>query len=308
MIIDLAHNEAGLEALLRVAEGLRPPGSAVHLGLGTAGDRTDEILQGLGELAGRRADRVTAVHKADYLRGREMDDLEAQLRIGLSRVGVAEIDSYASELDGLQALVATADRGDVLAVMVHADRVKLDAWLIDNGATGDTPKDIRRKVIAARGEHEAETMIAELWANPDELARIAAAQALADTDPADPRLIFELASAYASSGENEQAIRLYDKAIGAGLREPHRHRALIQQASSYRSIGDLPAARQILDTLWDLRPGSAAIAAFRALTMLDQGEAPAAVADLINVLLSHSGDADDEAYRVSLHRNVADLR
>jgi cyanophycin synthetase len=308
VIVDLAHNEAGLEALLRVAEGLRPPGSAVHLGLGTAGDRTDEILQGLGELAGRRADRVSVVHKADYLRGREMVDLEAQLRIGLSRVGVAEIDSYPSELDGLQALVMTADPDDVLAVMVHADRVKLDEWLTENGATVDSPRNIRRKVIAARGEHEAEALIAELRANPDAQGRIGAAQALADTDPADPRLIFELASAYDTSGDSGRAIALYDRAIGAGLLEPHRHRAMIQQASSYRSVGDLAAARRILDSLAELRPGSAAIAAFRALTMLDQGEAPAAVADLINVLLSHSGDSDDDAYRASLHRKVEKLR
>jgi len=101
---------------------------------------------------------------------------------------------------------------------------------------------------------------------------------------------------------------LYDEALGAGLREPHRHRAQIQQASSYRNIGDLASARGILDALAELRPGSAAIAAFRALTMLDQGEAPGAVADLINVLLSHAGDSDDETYRASLHRNAAELR
>jgi cyanophycin synthetase len=307
VILDLAHNEAGLEALLGVAEGLRPPGSAVHLGLGTAGDRTDEILQGLGELAGRRADRVSAVHKSEYLRGREMDDLEAQLRIGLARVGVAEIDSYPSELEGLQALAMTAERDDVLAVMVHADRVKLHEWLTDNGASVDSAKEIRRKVIAARGEHEAELAIAELRANPDAQARIAAAEALADTDRADPRLIFELASAYDTSGDSARAIALYDNAIGAGLREPHRHRAMIQQASSYRSVGDLAAARRILDSLAKLRPGSAAVAAFRALTMLDQGEAPAAVADLINILLTHSGDSDDEAYRASLHRELEAL-
>ena len=308
VIIDLAHNEAGLEALLRVAEGLRPPGSAVHLGLGTAGDRTDEILQGLGELAGRRADSVSAVHKSDYLRGRETDDLEAQLRIGLSRVGVAEIDSYPSELEGLQGLVATADRGDVLAVMVHADRVQLDEWLMANGATVDSPKDIRRKVIAARGEHEAEAAIAEIRGYVDDQARVLAAQALADTDAGDARLIFELASALDAAGDNVRAIALYDKAIGGGLREPHRHQALIQQASSYRAVGDLAAARKILDALSELRPGSAAVAAFRALTMLDQGEGSAAVADLINVLLSHAGDVDDEAYRAALHRNAADLR
>ena len=308
VIIDLAHNEAGLEALLRVAEGLRPPGSAVHLGLGSAGDRTDDILQGLGELAGRRADRVSAVHKASYLRGREMEDLEAQLRIGLARVGVAEIDSYQTELEGLQAMVATAGRGDVLAAMVHADRVKLDEWLMGNGATVDSAMEIRRKVIAARGEHEAEAAIAELWANPDEQLRVVAAQTLADTDPGDPRLIFELASAHDSAGDDHQAIALYDKALGVGLREPHRHRALIQQASNYRNVGDLAAARRILDGLSGQRPDSAAVAAFRALTMLDQGEASAAVANLINVLLSHSGDADDEAYRAALHRYVEELR
>jgi cyanophycin synthetase len=308
VIIDLAHNEAGLEALLRVAEGLRPPGSAVHLGLGTGGDRTDEILQGLGELAGRRADRVSAVHKSKYLRGREMEDLEEQLRIGLSRVGVAEIDSYPSELEGLQALVATADQGDVLAVMVHADRVELDGWLRENGATVDSPRDIRLKVIAARGEHEAEAAIAELWANPDVQARIVAAQALSDTAAGDPRLIFELASAHDSGGDDQQAIALYDKALGAGLREPHLHRALMQQASSYRNVGDLIAARRILDELSEQRPGSAAVAAFRALTMLDQGDQKGAVADLINVLLSRSGDADDDAYRASLHRYAEELR
>ncbi|MEO6145437.1 MAG: tetratricopeptide repeat protein, partial [Dermatophilaceae bacterium] len=308
VIIDLAHNEAGLEALLRVAEGLRPPGSAVHLGLGTAGDRTDDLLQGLGELAGRRADRVSVVHKAEYLRGREMEDLEAQLRIGLSRVGVAEIDSYASEFEALQALVTSADQGDVLAVMVHADRVRLDEWLMENGATVDSAIEIRRKVIAARGEHEAETAIAQLWANPDEQARLGAAQALADTDPSDPRLIFELASAHGASGADRKAIVLYDKALGTGLREPHRHRALIQQASCYRNVGDFPAARRILDALSDQRPDSAAVAAFRALTMLDQGEQRAAVADLINVLLSHAGDADDEAYRASLHHHTEELR
>jgi len=307
VIIDFAHNEAGLEALLAVAGGLRPPGSAVHLGLGTGGDRTDEILQGLGELAGRRADRVSVVHKASYLRGRQMAQLEAQLRIGLARVGVAEIDSYPSELDGLAALVAAASSGDVLAVMVHADRVGLQEWLSGRGATVDSARDIRRKVTLARGEHEAEAAIAALWAEPDAPARIGAARDLLDSDPGDPRLIFELASAYDDAGEQMEAISLYDKALGAALGEPHRHRALLQLASSYRTVGNLTAARAILDALFMDRPGSAAVAAFRALTMLDQGEAPAAVADLIDVLLSRSGDPDDQAYRAVLHAHAQEL-
>ena len=308
VIIDFAHNEAGLEGLLRVAEGLRPPGSAVHLGLGTGGDRTDEILQGLGELAGRRADRVSVVHKASYLRGRQMAELEAQLRIGLARVGVAEIDSYPTELEGLQALVATAGPGDVLAVMVHADRVQLEQWLASVGATLDCAREIRKKVIASRGEHESEAAIALLRSDPDAVTRLIGTQRLLDTDPGDPRLIFELASAHDDAGDRGQAVALYDKALSGGLREPHRHRALLRQASSYRNVGDLGAARAILDKLVQERPGSAAVAAFRALTMLDQGEAGAAVADLIEVLLSRSGDADDEAYRAVLHRFAQQLR
>ena len=308
VILDFAHNEAGLECLLRVAEGLRPPGAAVHLGLGTGGDRTDEILQGLGELAGRRADRVSVVHKASYLRGRESADLEAQLLAGLARVGVAEIDSHPTELEGLEALVSMAGEGDVLAVMVHADRVRLDDWLTGHGAAIDSARDIRRKVVASRGEHEAEASIAELRAKLDAPARVVAAQALFETCPGDPRLIFELASAHAWAGEEDEAIALYDKALGAGLREPHRHRALLQQACGYRNVGDLGAARTILDPLARERPGNAAIAAFRALTMLDQGEAAAAVADLINVLLSRSGDADDEAYRTALHGYADELQ
>jgi len=82
----------------------------------------------------------------------------------------------------------------------------------------------------------------------------------------------------------------------------------MQQASGYRAVGDLAAARRILDALSDQRPDSAAVAAFRALTMLDQGEPRTAVADLIDVLLAHSGDTDDEAYRIPLHRQAEELR
>ena len=84
--------------------------------------------------------------------------------------------------------------------------------------------------------------------------------------------------------------------------------ALLQQAACHRSTGDLGAARAILDALSVERPGSAAVAAYRALTMLDQGEPEAAVADLIDVVLSRSGDADDEACRADLHSSAGQLR
>ena len=160
VIVDLAHNEAGLEALMDVAHGLKVPGGQVHLGLGLAGDRTDELLESMGELAGLRADRVVAAHKEHYLRGRTMAELEGHLRTGLARAGVADIESYDTELAGLQALVPAAADGDVIALMCHAERSAVTGWLAEQGATADGPDDIRRKVVAARGRHELEDRIA----------------------------------------------------------------------------------------------------------------------------------------------------
>ena len=70
VVIDLAHNEAGVEALLEVLHGLRPLGAVAHLVMGGVGDRTDEVLRGIGELGARGADRVSIAHKDRYLRGR----------------------------------------------------------------------------------------------------------------------------------------------------------------------------------------------------------------------------------------------
>ena len=241
VVVDLAHNEAGLEALLDVARGLVAPGGRVHLALGTAGDRTDEILQALGEIAGLRADHVVAAHKAHYLRGRTVDELEAQLRIGLANAGVGDVASYPTELSGLQALVEAADDGDVVAVMCHAERVEIVDWLHARGATSDDPDAIRRKVVRARGEHECEDEIAALWELPDAAARVDAAAALYAAHPGDARIAYEYAGAHDSAGDEAAAVPLYEEALAAGLREPHRHRAQLQLASSLRNLA--PARR-----------------------------------------------------------------
>jgi cyanophycin synthetase len=134
VVVDLAHNEAGLAALLDVLDGLRPPGAAVRLVLGTAGDRQDDVLEGLGELAAKRADDVVIGHKERYLRGRSLADMADRFRAGATRVGVPGLPEAATELDGLRLLVSRAAPGDVVAVMCHAERAEIYAWLADQGA------------------------------------------------------------------------------------------------------------------------------------------------------------------------------
>jgi cyanophycin synthetase len=150
VVVDLAHNEAGLEALMEIMAGLRRPGGRLLLGLGTAGDRTDDLLRALGEIAGRDADQVAIVHKSEYLRGRDRDELAGLLREGAAHVGMDGIPAYDSELDGLVALMGQAAPGDVVAVMCHQDRPGLDAWVRDQGGSVDDPETLSAKVRAAQ--------------------------------------------------------------------------------------------------------------------------------------------------------------
>jgi cyanophycin synthetase len=152
VVLDLAHNEAGLEALVEIMRGVRAPTSRLLLVLGAVGDRQDSLIEALGEIAGRDADVVAIGHKERYLRGRTTDELDGLLRAGLARVGMRRVSSYPTELAALQALAAQARPGDVVGVMCHAERQQLYDWLAAEGATSDGPEELRAKVERARGE------------------------------------------------------------------------------------------------------------------------------------------------------------
>ena len=77
VVMDLAHNEAGLEALLEIMNGVRRPGCRLLLGLGAVGDRTDDLIELLGEIGARDSDVIAIGHKKQYLRGRTTEELEA---------------------------------------------------------------------------------------------------------------------------------------------------------------------------------------------------------------------------------------
>ncbi|MGZ5416678.1 MAG: Mur ligase family protein [Nocardioides sp.] len=151
VVIDLAHNEAGLEALLEIMNGVRRPGSRLLLALGAVGDRQDDVVAALGEMGARDADVAVVAHKAGYLRGRTSEELDDVFRAGAARVGVEDLPSYPTEVAGLEALVEQAAPGDVVGLMCHEDRQGVYDWLADHGFTPDTPETLRTKVRAASG-------------------------------------------------------------------------------------------------------------------------------------------------------------
>jgi cyanophycin synthetase len=151
VVIDLAHNEAGLEALLEIMTGVRRPGARLLLGLGAVGDRTDELIGRLGEIGAMGADVVAIGHKQHYLRGRTMEELEGLLREGAERVGVTDVSAYPTEVECLAALVKQARPGDVVGLMCHAERQQVYDWISGHGGTPDTPESLGAKVRAAQG-------------------------------------------------------------------------------------------------------------------------------------------------------------
>jgi cyanophycin synthetase len=132
VLVDFAHNEAGLQGLMDVARAVA--GShRVRLGVGTAGDRTDEILHRIGALAGGADDLVIA-EKRHYLRGRDLEEMNAIFRAGAAEAGYRdEIPAEPTELGALRFLVDRARRGDVCAVMAHVERSEIFAWLEEEG-------------------------------------------------------------------------------------------------------------------------------------------------------------------------------
>jgi cyanophycin synthetase len=156
-LVDFAHNEAGLAGLLEVcrslasAPGRRVRGKVrgqVRLAVGTAGDRTDELLHNLGVLAGG-ADDVVISEKRHYLRGRDLGEMNAILRAGIAEGGYAgEVAAVSSELESLQALLARSRRGDVVAVMSHVERAEIFAWL-ESGGFRPVELDRLRELVGA---------------------------------------------------------------------------------------------------------------------------------------------------------------
>jgi cyanophycin synthetase len=132
-MVDFAHNEAGLAGLLDVARALAGAEGRVRLAFGTAGDRTDDILHGLGRVAGSADDLVIA-EKEHYLRGRDLEEMNELLRAGARAGGHDEtIHAHSGEIEALKALLGRARRGDVVVVMAHLERGELFAGLEADG-------------------------------------------------------------------------------------------------------------------------------------------------------------------------------
>jgi cyanophycin synthetase len=150
VIVDFAHNEAGIAAILDVAEGIASGAAGrsapITVIIGTAGDRPDDTLRGIGRIAAKRAQRVVIKETQKYLRGRTREAVVGELTAGVrsGRPGTTEVPVYGSEtealkseLGGIAAASASSGKADsprVVVLMCHEEREEVFKLLASMGA------------------------------------------------------------------------------------------------------------------------------------------------------------------------------
>ena len=174
VIVDLAHNEAGLEALLDVCRGPRrplgagPPGARARAATApTTSSRPSARWPGCAPTTSSPRTRSTTCAG-----GRWRSSSPTCASASPGRVSPTSRRTRPSSrgcrpssrppVTATSAPSCATPSGDAIA-----------AWLTEVGAVSDDPDAIRRKVVRARGEHEAEGEIAALWELDDDAERIA---------------------------------------------------------------------------------------------------------------------------------------
>jgi len=142
VIVDFAHNEAGISAVMDVAEGIAAGGAGraaeITAIIGTAGDRPDDTLRGIGRIAAQRAQRVAVKETRKYLRGRTASSVIGELLDGVKAGGgvPADVPVYESETVALRAELNGHAKGTprVIVLMCHEERDEVFALLSELGA------------------------------------------------------------------------------------------------------------------------------------------------------------------------------
>ncbi len=117
VIVDYAHNEAGLKNLLEFGRGYRQAGGRLVSIIGTAGDRTDDALRAIGTMAAQASDRVIVKRTSKYLRGRAAEEMDRLFQEGIQAGNGETAPIEPSERDALRAALTEARPGDVITMM-----------------------------------------------------------------------------------------------------------------------------------------------------------------------------------------------
>ena len=128
VLVDYAHNPAGLRGLLNVAEHLRAGSGRLGMLLGHAGNRQDTEIEEVARVAAEFHPALIVVKENEaHLRGREAGEIPRLIRAELVRAGLPEaaLPVRMSELEAARCALEWARPGDVLAMPVHSPAARV---------------------------------------------------------------------------------------------------------------------------------------------------------------------------------------
>jgi len=150
VVIDYAHNEAGMIGLTEILGGFRRSGAQIWLAFCSAGDRQDDVLHALGYRAARGADHVLIAELPHYLRGRDAEDIVARLRAGAQDAGAGDVPAFADEVAALKSMLERSEPNDVIGLTALGQRPEIFELLDRRGAVLAEPPSVRELVKRAR--------------------------------------------------------------------------------------------------------------------------------------------------------------
>ena len=129
---------------------------------------------------------------------------------------------------------------------------------------------------------------------------IAYFESLLARHPDHPVLVYEVAGAYDTAGEQAKARALYERAMSLGLVGDALRRCLCQYGSTLRWLGRHEESLTVLDRARAQFPDSESVRVFRALTLGELGRGDEAIAELLTVITTHAGATDLGRYAEGL--------
>ena len=117
VVLDYAHNEAGLERLLAFGRELGQGRGRLIAVIGSAGDRDPALLSALGRIGAEKSDYVIAKGTERYLRGIELEELLRLYRDGAAAFPNTPYEEVADEWAAVARIRQMAEPGDVFVLM-----------------------------------------------------------------------------------------------------------------------------------------------------------------------------------------------
>ena len=122
VLMDYAHNPAGFQGLTQFVAKL--PHKYRTVVMTTPGDRRDEDIREMGEIAGNNFDRIV-IRAGNYLRGREAVDIAALIQEGIARSkGEPQVRVIPDSRDAIHHAIKNGRKGELVVTL--ADLVPED--------------------------------------------------------------------------------------------------------------------------------------------------------------------------------------